>query len=378
MVDDLRLSKAKAVDWDRLIERLEIDGLTRAGVERIGPCPSCGGCDRFGINTRKGVFLCRRCEARGDQVSLVQLVRGVDFPAALDWLVGPEERLTPAERAAAEAKAKAARAQSEATARAKRAEAVTQAQRLWAETIPAEGTAVRDYLTLRGIGPALLPVMPEDLRFDPAARYVIPARDARRGAFEVLTTGPAMVAAIRDRSGQVTAVHRTWLDLSRPKGKLSISHPDSGDPLPAKKVVGSKKGGAIRLARGSRDCDVLVMAEGIETTLTALAVATIPAAHWCGVDLGNLGGRMARVEGRRWSGLPDLDDADAFVPPPWVRRLVFVLDGDSDPGATRAKLMAGLRRAMALVPGLVGQIVAPGAGVDLNDVLMGDLPEGDQ
>jgi hypothetical protein len=38
---------------------------------------------------------------------------------------------------------------------------------------------------------------------------------------------------------------------------------------------------------------------------------------------------------------------------------------------TRAKLEAGLRRAMAHRPGLVGQIVKAGDGVDLNDVLNG-------
>ena len=46
-------------------------------------------------------------------------------------------------------------------------------------------------------------------------------------------------------------------------------------------------------------------------------------------------------------------------------------DGDSEPRLTRAKLVAGLRRAMLLRPGLKAQIVHAGAGVDLNDVLMG-------
>jgi phage/plasmid primase-like uncharacterized protein len=36
----------------------------RKGAELVGPCPQCGGTDRFAISIRKEKFLCRRC--RGD------------------------------------------------------------------------------------------------------------------------------------------------------------------------------------------------------------------------------------------------------------------------------------------------------------------------
>ncbi|WP_245999238.1 hypothetical protein [Paracoccus methylarcula] len=58
-----------------------------------------------------------------------------------------------------------------------------------------------------------------------------------------------------------------------------------------------------------------------------------------------------------------------------MRRLVFVQDGDSDRRLTRAKLEAGLRRAMLLRPGLSGAIAYPGDGRDLNDILMGSDDE---
>ena len=73
-----------------------------------------------------------------------------------------------------------------------------------------------------------------------------------------------------------------------------------------------------------------------------------------------------------YAGVPDLADDEAFVPPPWVRRLIFIQDGDSEPKATRAKLLAGLRRAIHHQPKLEAQIVHAGEGVDLNDVLRGD------
>ena len=143
--------------------------------------------------------------------------------------------------------------------------------------------------------------------------------------------------------------------------------------MPAKLVRGSKKGNAIRLYTPER-FDTLVMGEGIETTLTAAAgwreaLDPVRTAYWAGVDLGNMSGRMK--DARRKTGIPDMGDDQAFVPPPWVKRLIYIMDGDSDPKTTRAKLECGLRRAMAKVAGLTGQIVHAGEGVDLNDVLVG-------
>jgi hypothetical protein len=181
-----------------------------------------------------------------------------------------------------------------------------------------------------------------------------------------------MLAAIQGADNRFCAVHRTWLDLDQPKGKAVITDPVTGEVLQAKKVLGAKKGGAIRLSRG--DGSVLVMGEGIETSLTAcVAGAVAGASYWAGVDLGNMAGsRVLRGEGMRYAGIPDLDDADAFLPPPWVKHLIFIQDGDSEPRLTRAKLVAGLRRARAKVPGLERVSIAhAGEGRDLNDVLMG-------
>lgn len=177
-----------------------------------------------------------------------------------------------------------------------------------------------------------------------------------------------MIAAIQNANGKLAAVHQTWISRDPPFGKARIAW--EGESLPSKLVRGSKKSGAIRL-RTPQGADTLVMGEGIETTLTALIAEPFDnAAYWAGVDLGNMSGRMQKLKGKRYSGQPDMNDADAFVPPEWVKRLVFIMDGDSEPKMTRAKLECGLRRAMAIRPGLKGQIVKAGEGVDLNDVLM--------
>ncbi|MFG6081613.1 hypothetical protein ACEUZ9_002237 [Paracoccus litorisediminis] len=372
--DDHRLTEAKAMPIADVAARLELAGLVRAGGELVGPCPQCGGRDRFGINLRTGQFLCRKqcgANAKGDQIALVQHVMGMDFRAALDWLCGPAEGLSDADRAERWRKAAANQRQQDEIARRHREASISSARDIWFAAGPAESTLVRDYLARRRIGRDRYPVLSQCLRFDPAARYTIPAD--RAGQWEVIHVGPAMICAVVDASGRVTAVHRTWLDLDQPKGKLVLPDPRKpGEILPAKKVLGSKKGGAIRFLT-PRGAVAMVVAEGVETTLSALVAEPGPqsAAHWCGVDLGNMAGRMQRGPGLKFAGLPDMADADAWLPPAWVKRLIFVQDGDSDPDLTTAKLKAGLRRAMLKRPGLTGAIVHAGKGRDLNDILMG-------
>ncbi|MEL6953687.1 MAG: hypothetical protein AAFN09_12000 [Pseudomonadota bacterium] len=78
---------------------------------------------------------------------------------------------------------------------------------------------------------------------------------------------------------------------------------------------------------------------------------------------------MARVPGKKWSGEPDLSDAQAFIPPPWVRRLFLIQDGDSNPTMTQAKLQACALRAQAARPGLACYVIEAAPGCDLNDML---------
>jgi hypothetical protein len=85
--------------WDAWVERaraVRIESeLTRRGIrlrgngiERAGPCPVCGGDDRFSINTHKQVFFCRGCGGKGDVIDLVELLDGTDFAHAVETLAG--------------------------------------------------------------------------------------------------------------------------------------------------------------------------------------------------------------------------------------------------------------------------------------------------
>jgi hypothetical protein len=88
--------------WDAWADRARAvrleDEATRRGIklnggagknERCGSCPKCGGEDRFSINTKKQVFNCRGCGARGgDAIALVEFLDGVDFVHAVETLTG--------------------------------------------------------------------------------------------------------------------------------------------------------------------------------------------------------------------------------------------------------------------------------------------------
>lgn len=364
MALDSRLADAKLIPIMEVAHRLGISDLRRSGVEHVGYCPVCGGrgpaTNRFAINSQNGAWLCRKCDAGGDGLALVRHVLGCDFIRALDFLVGqaaPEidERALAARREAAKRKEeKRAR-----EAAQFRKWAVDGARETWNNADEGEGTLAAAYLSGRKIG---LPAWPPTLRFiaDHPMIKRLPGMDRAQEVYR----GPAMIAAIQDKYGKVSAVHQTWLDPDTPGKKARVLDP-SGAPLPAKLVRGSKKGGAIRLGKVVPGC-TLVVGEGIETTASALVAWRDPGAvFWAGVDLGNMAGRQ---EGRN-TGVPDMSDLDAFVPPADVAKLIYLQDGDSDPKTTRAKLEAGLRRAARIHPHIDTRIAAAPAGKDFNDIL---------
>src|SRR5262249_7159874 len=77
--------------------------LRRSGAEWIGPCPRCGGRDRFSVNPAKAIFHCRRSGAGGDVIDLVQYLDEVDFVSAGQMFiegVAPAHAVSPADAGA--------------------------------------------------------------------------------------------------------------------------------------------------------------------------------------------------------------------------------------------------------------------------------------
>jgi phage/plasmid primase-like uncharacterized protein len=88
--------------------------LKKKGREYVGPCPACGGVDRFSVNPKKGVFNCRGAEG-GDVIAMVRHVTRVDFRQACEIIVGEpppaaESQVDQAQLAAQEAARAAAAA----------------------------------------------------------------------------------------------------------------------------------------------------------------------------------------------------------------------------------------------------------------------------
>src|SRR6266568_1392144 len=125
------------------------------------------------------------------------------------------------------------------------------ALRIWAETRrPAVGTLVEEYLRTRGItNPP-----PDMLSLHTGIRH-------RSGE-----VWPAMVALVtRGTDGEPIGIHRTF--LSRHSGaKAPVT--------PQKMMLGPCRGGAVRLGPVS---DRLMIAEGIETALSAIQATGLPA-----------------------------------------------------------------------------------------------------
>jgi hypothetical protein len=129
-----------------------------------------------------------------------------------------------------------------------------------------------------------------DLRFQPKLEWWRGAewRDGER--VRPGPTYPAIVAAIRDRHGDLTAVHCTFLRADG-SGKADVENP--------KLMFGDVRGSVIRIAKGKSDATPeeaavngargpLVITEGIEDALS-VSLALPEVRVWAATSLGNLG-----------------------------------------------------------------------------------------
>jgi CHC2 zinc finger len=207
-------------DITLIAERLGAQ-LKRSGPnERVGPCPVCGGRDRFGVNTRKQVWNCRGCSVGGDAIALVRHVTGLGYHEARSFIGGEQRPRMTRSQAPVPPKPPAA----------DNAYAIS----TWNAGVDPQGTLVERYLNNRGIE------LDDDI------------------AGAVLRWHPgigAMLALFRSiETDEPRAISRTFLD---PNGrKLN------------RKFLGPVGGCAIKLDADEEVTHGLFIAEGIETGLT--------------------------------------------------------------------------------------------------------------
>jgi CHC2-type zinc finger protein len=365
-------AEARNVDMLALAERLGAK-LKRAGPDYIGPCPlGCAEKDGFVVTPAKHLFLCRPSGAVGDAVDMAVHVRGVPKADALAFVTGkeipsptagpagPAGRPDPAQAPTRRAEAQGLQPSAAAPGKRQRDEdAIAAALK---RALPIAGTHAEAYLRARGLNPQKR--LTADLRFVAELDYWIAGdRDARP---ERIATLPAMLGVIRNVSGAMIGIHRTYLDPERP----SKWTPPSGGG--AKKFRGEAKGGLIRLGVTG---DKLAVGEGIETTLAWYALGCGPedVSVACGLSLGNMAGSCTGTiphptavgrDGkptRISNGEPDMAKPGMILPN-WVRELILLGDGDSEPLATRALILAAGRRFRA--EGLVVSVHFAPAGKD--------------
>ncbi|TDT94529.1 CHC2-type zinc finger protein [Azorhizobium sp. AG788] len=393
---DAWVKAARDVSCLAVLDRRGIK-LRRAGTEHVGPCPVCGGTDRFGVHARKDIWICRGSGRGGDAIALVQYLDGADFLGACETLTGRKAprgegtRLSPEELARRAEERRAAEAKREAQAadyRERERRHLFHEQ--WLKAQPAHAAPMlAGYFARRGLA---LPEPCKALRFLPDAPYFNGEveDDRARKVPRLVHRGPAMLAAITDAEGVFRGLHCTWLDLAQPKGKAVIADPETGELLPAKKVRGSMKGGRILLAPAASGTPRRSVAgEGIETVAAArTALLTTSGIHAdcefaVGISLGNLTGKatetvphptlkrtdsLGRTRAQRVPGpQPDMESPAMFVPDT-VTHLTLLADGDSDPFATRCAMERAQARHAA--PGRFVTVAWPPEGLDFNDMLM--------
>jgi putative DNA primase/helicase len=219
---------ARAADGLAILARRGITLTGRRGW-RCGPCPRCGGTDRFSVHPVRRAFKCRGCYATGgDVISLVGFLDGLDVRKNFQLIV---------ERILTESKDDGPVDYDD---EASDAEQHSKALSLWRRRRPIAGTIAEVYLRTRGItGP-----LPETLAFLPPGK-----REQH----------PAMIAPFAiDAVNPVDSIHLTFLK------------PDGGgkaDVERAKIVVGRPLDRPIVLA-APNDLGGLLIAEGIEDALT--------------------------------------------------------------------------------------------------------------
>lgn len=353
--------EAEAID---LVEFVKGRGhkLNRAGSEWVGPCPRCGGTDRFSINPREHVFNCRGFGG-GGYIDAVMHIDDCDFLTACETMTGRPAPARPKRRKKGEARPAERRddppppqyddrrdeapppapppADSGESRRSQRIKKT--AADLFDSARPILGTHAAAYLEARGL--AVTEGWTFDLRFIerlPYYGYETPEDDEQRELGEF----PAMVAAIRNVLGDIIGAHRTYLDPNEPR-KLT----PPGDPArnAAKKVLGKMGGGMIRL---SQPGPILLVGEGIETSRSGyeLGFGGDDPAVASAVSLGNLAGSstgsLPHPSIRRRSipnGEPDPDRPGAILPDE-VEEVIILGDGDSDRPTTLGFLLTAGRR----------------------------------
>jgi len=251
--------------WDALVAQyLPADVLTdRFWRGRPGPCPICGGHDRFTYDNKRGRgdWVCRKCNdgspKAGDGIELVCRVTGMSYIELQCRLSGES------------AEPIASRPDRPVHIRARKGDdheaKIRRIKKQWGSAKPLVwGDHAIRYLAARV--PGLRAPRPQALR--------LVMQDYRYEG-ELIGRYPTIIAQFMLSDGQMATVHRTSLDPAQPaKATIVTKH---GEILPAKRNDVSAlppAGGAVRLMVPRNG--ELGVAEGLETAYAAYMLFGVP------------------------------------------------------------------------------------------------------
>ena len=98
MIASTQIAQARQVDLLRLVEpdTTLIRIANTHGGEYAGPCPFCGGTDRFHVVPATGKWYCRQCTPRGgDAIDYVRQREQLPFQEAVQFLVSQHGLASP-------------------------------------------------------------------------------------------------------------------------------------------------------------------------------------------------------------------------------------------------------------------------------------------
>ena len=291
--------------WPRILRDLGIDERALSG--KHGPCPLCGGKDRFRFDDKegRGTYFCSGC-GPGDGVQLAMALTQLTFKEVA-------QRIAQLAGVAQPAVGKSGRSDED-----KRAAL----RRVWKESLPLQrGDEAMRYLAGRGLH---LYNPPENIQIHPGLIY-------RDDDGNIAGTYPAMLARVIAVTSKGVSIHRTYLQDGC---KAPV-------PAPKKLMSGlSITGAAIRLSPIS---EVLGIAEGIETALAAAELFGVPV----------------------WSCV-SAQGVESFEPPAGVKKVLIFADNDANFAGQSAAYAAARRLAFK---GVEVEVRIPPTEGDWLDVL---------
>jgi putative DNA primase/helicase len=305
---DLPLRERTRGKWFGILTSLGVDPSYLRNKQ--GPCPMCGGTDRFRWDDKdgNGTFYCNQCEPHaGSGVDLVMRIKGLTFRDVAPLIESciQSAPVIPITKRPSPDRARGEQARKDVL------------NELWRFAKPAQrNDTVSRWLANRGIE---LGIYPTALRCHPQTRHLGPP----------VSFHAAMLAMVQDPQGRPVTIHKTYLTADGQRAAV--------DPVRMFCQGEVPRGSAVRLMPAGPK---LGIAEGVETALAVMKLFGFPC--WAALSAGGI---------------------ERFEPPQGVETLMIMADNDSNGAGFRAAEKLAQRLTVSC------QIHVPGQGeTDWNDV----------